>query len=123
MKGATNAMTIGGTVGSDTKPIKIVDGQAVAVTNDLAVDSEVIHKSGNQTLIGSLSFGNDANGKIDGYVEGSGGSVVALDSKNAVGYTLRLVVVMQNNNIGKLLLQRLGPQGQWQAETVVGTLQ
>ena len=35
MRGVTNADNIGGTVGSDTKPIKIVNGQAVAVSYDV----------------------------------------------------------------------------------------
>ena len=43
MKGTTNASNtnIGGTVGSDTKPIKIVNGVATPVANDLAKASDV----------------------------------------------------------------------------------
>lgn len=37
MDGSTNASNVGGNVGSDTKPIKIVNGQAVAVNNDLII--------------------------------------------------------------------------------------
>lgn len=56
MRGQTNASNIGGNVGSDTKPIKIVNGVATAVTNDLAVDSNVVHKSGTETIGGAKTF-------------------------------------------------------------------
>ena len=36
MRGQTNASNIGGTIGSDTKPIKIVNGVAVPVANEFA---------------------------------------------------------------------------------------
>ena len=35
MRGQTNASNIGGTVGDDTHPVKIVNGVATAVTNEL----------------------------------------------------------------------------------------
>lgn len=44
MKGSTNAQTIGGTVGSDTKPVKVVGGIATAVTYDL-IQNRVIGTS------------------------------------------------------------------------------
>lgn len=58
MRGQTNASNIGGNVGSDTKPIKIVDGVATAVTNDLAFDMEVVHKSGAENISGTKTFTN-----------------------------------------------------------------
>ena len=64
MRGQTNASNIGGTVGSDTKPIKIVNGVATAVTNDLAVDSAVMHNTGNEYITGHKTFqslGNDSS--------------------------------------------------------------
>lgn len=45
-----------GNIGSDTKPIKIVDGIAVAVTNDLAIDSNVVHKTGTENIAGQKTF-------------------------------------------------------------------
>ena len=44
------AVAAASNIGSDTKPIKIVNGQAVAVTNDLAVNSQVVHNSGDETI-------------------------------------------------------------------------
>ena len=38
-------------VGSDTKPIKLVNGVATVVTNDLAVDSSVVHIAGSTEYI------------------------------------------------------------------------
>lgn len=41
-------------VGSDVKPIKIVNGQAVVVENDLALDSAVVHNTGYQNVDGGI---------------------------------------------------------------------
>lgn len=58
---ATNAQYLGdntSNVGSDTKPIKIVNGQAVAVANAFAINSDVLHTSGNETKNGDLNITN-----------------------------------------------------------------
>ena len=108
-----------GSIGSDTKPIKIVNGTAVAVTND------VITTAGGQTINGTLTLANDLavkNLTLGAYIEGGGGGISSLTNKNAQGYQLRLVLNMQANNIGNLVLQRLSPAGVWQAETIIATL-
>lgn len=113
-------VTGSGNIGSDTKPIKIVNGTAVAVAND------VITTAGGQTVNGTLTLTDDLTIKnltIGAYIEGSGNGLAILTDKNSAGYQLRLVLNMQNNNIGNLVLQRLSPAGVWQAETVVATLQ
>ena len=57
-------------VGSDAKPIKLVGGVPTAVASDLAVDSGVVHKTGNETVAGnkiftaSLSINGDARQHI-----------------------------------------------------------
>lgn len=43
-------------VGTDTKPIKLVGGVATAVSYTLAKDSEVVHKSGTETITGNKTF-------------------------------------------------------------------
>ena len=43
MRGQTNASNIGGTIGSDTKPIKIVNGVATPVTNHLGIPNTFIN--------------------------------------------------------------------------------
>lgn len=108
-----------GTVGSDTKPIKIVNGVATAITNDL------VSTQGNQTINGSLTLNSNLilnNVSLGGFIEGTGNGISYITDKNSAGYQLRLVLNMQNNNIGTLVLQRLDPQGQWQAETIIATL-
>lgn len=42
--------------GTDTKPVKIVNGVATAVTNDLATDSAVVHLAGAETIPGAKTF-------------------------------------------------------------------
>lgn len=108
-----------GNIGSDTKPIKVVGGVATAITNDL------VSTQGNQSINGSLTLNDDLvvkNASLGGYLDGTGGGLTFLTDKNNAGYQLRLVLNMQSNNIGALVLQRLNPQGQWQAETVIATL-
>ena len=51
-----NVTVVSGTAGSDTKPIKIVNGQPVAVANDLAVNSSVVHLSGTEWITGDKVF-------------------------------------------------------------------
>ena len=46
-----------GDIGSDTKPIKIVGGVATPVLDNLAIDSGVVHKSGNESISGNKEFG------------------------------------------------------------------
>lgn len=61
---ATNATYLGSNtanVGSDTKPVKIVNGQAVAVTNDLTKKDDVFFKSGD-------SYTTGASHIINGYI-------------------------------------------------------
>ena len=43
-------------VGSDVRPIKIVDGIPVIVANDLALDSAVVHNSGDEEIYGEKKF-------------------------------------------------------------------
>ena len=50
MKGPTNAETVGGTVGTDLKPIKIVNGVATPVANTL------MDTVSNQDIFGVKSF-------------------------------------------------------------------
>lgn len=108
-----------GNIGSDTKPIKVVNGVATVITNDL------VSTQGDQTINGGLTLNNDLivkNVSLGAYIDGTGGGIAFMSDKNNAGYQLRLVLNMQNNNIGVLLLQRLDPQGQWQTETVIATL-
>ena len=44
-----------GTIGTDTKPIKIINGVATAITNDL------VSTTGNQTIVGIKTFNNSGN--------------------------------------------------------------
>ena len=56
---ATDATYLGSNsaiVGSDTKPIKIVNGQAVAVTDDLAKNNAVVHNTGTEVIGGQKTF-------------------------------------------------------------------
>ena len=65
---ATNATYLGSNsanVGSDTKPIKIVNGQAVAVTDDLAINSTVVHNTGNESISGYKVFTTDLSKRIN----------------------------------------------------------
>ena len=64
MRGQTNASNIGGSIGSDTKPIKIVNGVATAVTNDLALNSAVVHKTGYEVISDTKVFQNDLARRI-----------------------------------------------------------
>lgn len=68
MNGSTNASNIGGTVGSDTKPIKIVDGQAVAVTNNLIPDSVTTTTISLSNLIPNYSTGSMKITKIGSHM-------------------------------------------------------
>lgn len=60
MKGSTNAINLGASVGTDTKPIKIVDGKAVAVTDALQKELKItiISQSANHCIYryGKLVF-------------------------------------------------------------------
>lgn len=82
MRGTTNAQTIGGTVGSDTKPVKIVDGKAVAVANDLLAGKiSEIWDSGSGHIAVKFNTINGATLGIEtGYVTGTvpAGSGIAL---------------------------------------------
>lgn len=43
-------------VGTDTRPIKLVGGVATVVANELAEDSKVVHKTGDETVDGEKTF-------------------------------------------------------------------
>lgn len=105
MKGATNAMTIGGTVGSDTKPIKIVDGQAVAVTNVLVdvVSNQTI--DGNKKFVKPISL-ND-NGEISGSHYGSNPAIYQTWLTATSGNTtVQLLLQAQTDGHGALWMLR-----------------
>lgn len=127
IEGAINYYELQGTVGSDTKPIKIVNGQAVAVANNL------VSTSGDQTINGWLTLGNNNNG---GYLNiGPFGSLyenhsdsvtyMLLTSKNITsGWYGRLVLssINDSNHTTTLSLQKLNAQGGWVTETVIASI-
>ena len=127
MKGTTNASNIGGTVGTDTKPIKIVDGKAVAVSNNL------VSTQGDQTINGWLTLGNNNNGgqlnigRFGALYENHNLSTtyMLLSSVNSTtGYQARLVLAVLNdaNNTCTLSIQKLDNNGAWKGETVVASI-
>lgn len=86
-----------GNIGSDTKPVKIVNGVAVAITNDLALDSAVVKKSGAQTISGNLTL-NNAVYYINTTTPASGtGSPGILDLQDSNGNSMMYLYVVMNN--------------------------
>lgn len=45
-----------GNIGTNTRPIKIVNGEAVAVGETLAIASQVVMTTGNKTIAGNITF-------------------------------------------------------------------
>ena len=122
MKGSTNASNIGGTVGTDTKPIKIV-----------AVSNNLVSTQGDQTINGWLTLGNNDNGgqlnigRFGALYENHNPSTtyMLLSSVNSTtGYQARLVLAVLNdaNNTCTLSIQKLDSNGAWKGETVVASI-
>lgn len=114
---SVNAQYLGSSknnAGSDTKPIKIVKGQAVAVTNALALDSAVIHKTGNETKAGSLQVGKlylaSSNAVLDAYNEGTNGRTISISAISNAG-NAQLFVTMRDNGKAALILAKTPPDG------------
>ena len=137
MQCPTNAQSLGSDVGSDTKPIKIVNGQAVAVTNTLVdtTSNQVIGgyktfatniKTRSANAIGTADYPysvvqndkNDAflygmrcavatNGKVDPYIT----------ARNADGTTRDIAIT------GSAVLRQIGFQGAVATDNTTGYLQ
>lgn len=114
MRGQTNASNIGGNVGSDTKPIKIVNGVPVAVAYDL------LSTSGNQNLNGSLSFSSVGN--IGAYMDSSGGQILISAYNQNTRYRSRLIIAIQNDNTANLILQKFDNNDTYLGGTVIASL-
>ena len=86
-----------GNIGSDTKPIKIVNGVATAVTNDL------IDSSTTQTITVNKQF----NGDIVGSISDVGRYDLHLCAYNPTTQTIaKLVLAMRNGGGPRLILER-----------------
>lgn len=114
---SVNAQYLGSSTnnaGSDTKPIKIVNGQAVAVTNDLALNSAVIHKTGNETKAGSLQVGKlylaSSNAVLNAYSEGTNGRTISISALSNAG-NAQLFVTIRDNGKAALILAKTPPGG------------
>lgn len=84
---------LSGTIGTDTKPIKIVDGQAVAVTNDL------VSTTGDQVIAGTKTFSNivyvgGAKSSIFGYDESNGARTTYIESNTGNGVYARSYLIL-----------------------------
>lgn len=111
MQCPTNAQSLGSNVGSDTKPIKIVNGQAVAVADDL------VSTSGNQTIAGQKTFTNytkfneialDNNAMTSAYYysDSSGGRWCQRVNNSTSDRTALFEVLANNDASVKLRLQK-----------------
>lgn len=102
MIGDTNAQSVGGTVGTDTKPVKIVDGIAVAVTNDL------ISNTGNQSINGDLTVNKAIIDQLSIDVLSSSNNLYnTYDLDNAYADTrARLVLRVGGNGSCELYLEK-----------------
>lgn len=119
---AANAQYLGSssnTVGSDTKPIKIVDGQAIAVGYD------VINTEGGQSINGNLSItGTFASTGIDlsqyttirRQIGGDNSNILLAVQNPASNFSARLVLAITNTNQASLVVQKLNAQGVWVGE-------
>lgn len=83
-------------IGSDTKPIKIVNGEAVAVTND------VINTAGGQTINGSITIRTNVNlgigtnsSRVYAFDDATG-SRLTLRSNNSAGDVYGMLEVLAN---------------------------
>lgn len=121
---ATNAAYIEGatnTIGSDTKPIKIVNGKAVPVTNDL------MDLASNQTVPGVKTFtGNillrDNNARLFSPTD-STMRRVSLWAINTTGNVTAVIELRAlDTGAAKLYLRRFNAQGQAIDETQIATL-
>lgn len=90
-----------GNIGDDTKPIKIVGGAAVAVTNAFATDSAVVHLAGSETISGTKTFSSDI--KIPGGALAGGGGQVVLSSTGG-GHTVKLILQTLSDGTAKVWL-------------------
>ena len=105
-----------GTVGSDTKPIKIVNGVATAVTNDL------VSTQGSQSINGTLTIKSIAT--MDAFYDGGNTqSATVLTSKNNVtNYYSRIVIIMGDNGTATLLFQKFDNNGAYLGGSTIATL-
>ena len=116
MRGATNASNIGGTVGSDTKPIKIVNDVATPVANDL------VSTQGSQSINGALTLRGMSMHDVF-YDNGNSQSATVITSKNTVtNYYSRIVITMQNSGTAQLLIQKFDNTGEYISGAVIATL-
>lgn len=106
-----------GTVGSDTKPIKIVNGVATPVTHDLLSTQGDQNKNGNLKIKSRMDIG--------AYTDGGTGATLGtftVQSSDGTSYQARLILVVNSNNTVGLTLQKLNASGAWQGETIIATL-
>lgn len=105
MQCPTNAQSLGSSVGSDTKPVKIVNGVAVAVTNDLLTS---LPSGDSQKVTGRLYFPSYAD--IVGSTRDINRNDLHLDAFNPNnGNITRLVITMSDTGSATLILEK------WQA--------
>lgn len=92
-------------IGSDTKPIKIVNGEPVIVENDLALASEVLFNSGRVNLDGDLVV--RSVGEFSAYTESGNRSITLMKSLNSVfDLDVRLAIVIESLDVSRLYFQR-----------------
>ena len=117
MRGPTNAETVGGTVGSNTKPIKIIDGQAVAV------DYDVITTQG-----GTFGHNKHIDFPVDQYntplrinATNNGNNIYLMDVYDNNGVRLLgLYVTWDSTNGARLNAVKRKANGDYSYPTVIG---
>jgi len=116
MNGSTNASNIGGTVGSDTKPIKIVNGVATAVTYTLLTDATAQNITADKYFVGShLRFRKDNADNRPGTIYKTNDTDVEImdirvdsEHNNADAFAiLRLAMFKSSGNAALYLIKRI----------------
>jgi len=101
-KAVSDLVAGSGNIGSDIKPIKIVNGEAVAVTNDLVDVSSTQSITATKNFTNGISFGSQTSGRI---VTGSSGNERDIQITSVSGnIQAQLKLIADSTNSVRLLL-------------------
>lgn len=121
---ATNAVYLGSVssnVGTDTKPVKIVNGQAVAVTYDLVTLSTEQIINAKKTFTQNVKMGSTLT--ITSYMDSSIGAInMLIGEHQTTHYKARLTMNIKNDNTIEIWLQKVGPNDEFLGQVLVSSI-